>query len=106
MMKERQAADKELDKIARSEREKGEREIMMDLWGWLGNNTETYGDAFNAIEAYNTALHKTRRKFVDCRPEIMIKLSQSMAAQLLMDAECYAKMISKLEELQKNKPAL
>jgi hypothetical protein len=104
MMEFRNNLNQKFEEVSAAEKEKAEKEIMMDLWGWLSNNTETYTDAFNAIEAYNAALRKARMKLIKNPHAIMVKLTESVAAQLSLDAELYKKLHLVVEKMEPQKP--
>lgn len=104
-MKFRHEANRKMDEVALAEKERAEKAIMMDLWGWLSNNTETYSDAFDAIEDYNRALRKLRNQIVDRPHHILIKMTECLAAQLALDVELYNKLRATIEEMEKKKNA-
>jgi uncharacterized protein YPO0396 len=99
-------ANEKMRSIAMEEREKGERQIMMDLWGWLGNHTETYQQAFDAVEDYNRALRAVRKKITGRDHDTTIKMCESISAQLKLDVDLYKKMKTASEELEKTMPKL
>ena len=104
IMKYQNEANAKMDAVAAIEKEKAEKAIMMDLWGWMETNTETYTDAFNAIEDYNRALRKVRNCLIQKQHHILVKLTKSLAAQLILDAELYEKLQVAVEELRETKP--
>lgn len=99
-------AEEKMRAIAKKEQENAERQIMMDLWGWLSNNTETYSEAFDAVADYTKALKATRKHIPGRSHAITIRLAEALAAQVALDSELYRKMEEASEELQKNMPKL
>jgi len=104
-IKFRNEAHKKMDEVTLVEKEKAEKAIMMDLWGWLSNNTETYSDAFHAIEDYNRALRELRNQIVGRPHHILIKMTECLAAQLALDVELWNKLQATIEEMEKKKTA-
>jgi hypothetical protein len=103
MMEKNRITSEKLGEIGKEERAKAERQILMDLWGWAENNTETYSEAFQVIATYNKALRKTREYLLECHPPAMAKLSESLSSHLAADAVMIRRMddaMSKIDDSQ------
>ena len=104
MMKHHHETTRKMSEASKNDKEKAEREIMMNLWGWLGNNTETYDEAFVGAHAYKKGLYAIREVILEMPHTIMVPVIRAFSAQMALDADMIEKMQKVADEMESSRP--
>lgn len=104
IMKHHEETGRKMSEASKSEKEKAEREIMMNLWAWLGNNTETYDEAFLGAHAYKKGLYAIREVILDMPHSVMVPVIRAFSAQMALDADMIEKMQKVADEMESSRP--
>lgn len=104
MIKHHHETGRKMNAAAKEEKEKAEREIMMNLWGWLSNNTETYAEAFDGVHAYRKGLFAIREVILEMPHTVMVPVIRAFSAQMALDADMIEKMQKVADEMESSRP--
>jgi len=96
MIAEGKKIDEDINKIVEAGKEEAEREIMMGLWGYLGDGTEDYHESFRGAAAYTEIITVFRDAIKNLDFGTKKAVSEAMSKQIASDLMLY----SKLEEVK------